>query len=117
MWPALLNAMEWNKKTELMMEQAMDHVHNNLKMLASWSRSEKAQIVLMVTMQEHAFINQNFLKLYKRICLLFYKAEVLSEDAVLRWYRKDHSTKGSNAFLGEMKPFCDWLVRADVEDA
>jgi hypothetical protein len=116
LWPALIAAVEWNKKTELMMEQAMRHIKSNLQMIACWTKSDRAQITLMVTMQEYAFINQNFLKIYKRICLLFYKAEILSEDAILTWYEKDHSQKGQSAFLQEMKEFVDWLYSAEVEE-
>ena len=73
MWPAIMGAVEWNKKAELMIEQALRHVKSNLKFLARWTKSDRAQIVLMVTMQEFCFVNQNFLKIYNRFCLLFYK--------------------------------------------
>lgn len=115
LWPALMGAVEWNKKPELMIDQALRHVKANLKLLHRFTRSERAQIVLMVTMQEYSFVNQNFLKIYNRFCLLFYKAEMLSEDAILAWYTKDHSAKGKSAFLAEMKEFVDWLNTAEVE--
>ena len=73
LWPAVMGAVEWNKKAELMIEQALRHVKSNLMLLARWTKSDRAQIVLMVTMQDYCFINQNFLKIYNRFCLLFYK--------------------------------------------
>jgi len=117
MWPAIMGAVEWNKKAELMIEQALRHVKSNLKFLARWTKSDRAQIVLMVTMQEFCFVNQNFLKIYNRFCLLFYKAEILGEDAILSWHSKDHSTKGKSVFLADMNEFVNWLKSAEYEDA
>eukprot|EP00039_Didymoeca_costata_P018342 m.333082 g.333082 ORF g.333082 m.333082 type:complete len:416 (+) comp17065_c0_seq1:84-1331(+) len=115
LWPAIMGAVEWNKKPELMIDQALRHVKANLKFLKRYTKSDRAQIALMVTMQEYSFVNQNFLKIYNRFCLLFYKADMLGEDAILSWYQKDHSPKGKSAFLQEMKEFVDWLNTAEVE--
>lgn len=117
LWPAVMGAVEWNKKAELMIEQALRHVKSNLMLLARWTKSDRAQIVLMVTMQDYCFINQNFLKIYNRFCLLFYKAEILGEDAILSWHSKDHSTKGKSVFLSDMNEFVNWLKTAEYEDA
>lgn len=116
LWPAMVAAVEWTKNKELMMEQALRHIKANLRLLSCWSRSENAQVMLMVTIQEYAFVNQNFLKIYKRICLLFYNAEILGEDAILEWYNFSHSLKGKSAFLGEMKEMVEWLKTAEVEE-
>eukprot|EP00041_Stephanoeca_diplocostata_P011757 m.194614 g.194614 ORF g.194614 m.194614 type:complete len:425 (+) comp18653_c0_seq1:182-1456(+) len=114
-WPALMAAVEWNKKPEIVIEQALRHVKGNISFLGSFTKSDRAQVVLMVTMQEHAFVNQTFLKIYSRFCLLFYKADMLGEDAILEWYAKAHSQKGKTAFLTEMKPFITWLNTAEEE--
>lgn len=116
-WPALMAAVEWNKKPEIVIEQALRHVKANISFLGAFTKSDRAQVVLMVTMQEHAFVNQTFLKIYSRFCLLFYKADMLGEDAILDWYSKAHSQKGKTAFLTEMKPFVTWLNTADEESA
>jgi len=116
LWSSMMEAVEWNKKAELMVEQACRHIHANLKLLARWSRSDKAQIVLMVAMQEYSFVNQNLIKIFKRIVLLFYKAEVVGEDAIEAWYTTDHSQKGKSAFLAEMEEMHAWLSTAEVEE-
>lgn len=116
MWPALMNAVEWNKKPEIVIEQALRHVKANLNLIARFTKSDRAQVVLMVAMQEHAYQNQTFLKIFSRLCLLFYKADALGEDAILEWYNKSHSQQGRSAFLQEMKAFVDWLKTAEYED-
>ena len=68
-----MNAVEWNKKPEILFEQALRHVKSNLKLIGRFTKSDRAQVVLMVTMQEHAYQNQTFLKIFSRLCLLFYK--------------------------------------------
>ena len=43
------------------------------------------------------------------------QADVLEEDPILQWYEKDHSQKGKNVFIKEMKPFVDWINEAEEE--
>lgn len=40
-------------------------------------------------------------------------ADVLSEDVILKWYTKDHSSKGKGHFLEQMKKFVEWLQNAE----
>lgn len=53
-------------------EQALRHVRDNLNFLGSFMKSDRAQIVLLITMQEHAFVNQIFLKIFSRFCLMMF---------------------------------------------
>lgn len=41
--------------------------------------------------------------------------DIISEDVILRWYKKDHSPKGKSIFLEQMKKFTEWLVNAEEE--
>uniref|UniRef100_A0A8D2CPX5 eIF5-mimic protein 1 n=1 Tax=Sciurus vulgaris TaxID=55149 RepID=A0A8D2CPX5_SCIVU len=52
--------------------------------------------------------------LYK-IVVLFYKADVLSEEAILKWYKEAHVAKGKSVFLDQMKKFVEWLQNAEEE--
>lgn len=38
---------------------------------------------------------------------------MLSEDAVLKWYKDGHSNKGKSVFLDQMKQFVEWLQNAE----
>jgi hypothetical protein len=45
-------AVDWNKKAELMIEQALRHIQTNLALMAQFTQSDRAQIELLVNVQE-----------------------------------------------------------------
>lgn len=45
--------------------------------------------------------------------MIFLIGDVLSEDAILKWYKEGHSTKGKSTFLEQMKKFIEWLEQAE----
>lgn len=40
-------------------------------------------------------------------------ADVLSEEAILKWYKAAHGAKGKSVFLEQMKTFVEWLQNAE----
>uniref|UniRef100_A0A4W6CXT8 eIF5-mimic protein 1 n=1 Tax=Lates calcarifer TaxID=8187 RepID=A0A4W6CXT8_LATCA len=52
---------------------------------------------------------------FSKIVVLFYKADVLSEEAILKWYKDAHAAKGKSVFLEQMKKFVEWLQNAEEE--
>lgn len=42
-----------------------------------------------------------------------FKADVLSEEAILKWYNDAHLAKGKSVFLEQMKKFVEWLKNAE----
>lgn len=116
-WTCVMDSVEWNKKAELILEQAIRHVKANMALLGAVVRTHEGQVRLMVSMQNYCYENQNFLKIFNRLILLLYKAEVLGEDAVLVWYERAHSAKGKMVFLEQMKQMVDWLRCAEEESS
>ena len=47
--------------------------------------------------------------------LLSTSDDVLTEQAVLKWYNGAHVAKGKSVFLAQMKPMVDWLLTAEEE--
>ena len=45
--------------------------------------------------------------------LLLILADVVSEDAILKWYKETHSSRGWQVFMEQMKKFVEWLENAD----
>lgn len=43
----------------------------------------------------------------------FLPADVLSEEAILKWYTEGHVAKGKSVFLEQMKKFVEWLKNAE----
>lgn len=39
--------------------------------------------------------------------------DVLSEEAILKWYTEAHIAKGRSVFLEQMKKFVEWLKNAE----
>jgi len=111
----LINAVEWNKKEELVADQALKHLRQYSPLLAALTESGRSQLALMVKVQEHCYDNMNFMKVFQKIILLFYKVDVLSEDVILKWYKDGHVAKGKSVFLQQMKKFVEWLENAEEE--
>jgi hypothetical protein len=117
-WNTLMNAVEWNKKDDLVADQAMRHLKQYAGLLKILTESGKSQLVLIQKVQEYCYDNMNFLKVFSKIIILFYKADVLGEDAILRWYNESNesrSSKGKSIFLDQTKNFVQWLQNAEEE--
>uniref|UniRef100_A0A674DX22 eIF5-mimic protein 1 n=1 Tax=Salmo trutta TaxID=8032 RepID=A0A674DX22_SALTR len=115
LWNILMNAVEWNKKEELVTEQALKHLKHYAPLLAAFSTQGQSELVLLLRIQEYCYDNIHFMKSFSRIVVLFYKADVLSEEAILRWYKDTHTTKGKGVFVEQMKKFVEWLQNAEEE--
>ncbi|XP_061109997.1 eIF5-mimic protein 1 isoform X2 [Conger conger] len=115
LWTCLMNAVEWNKKEELVTEQALKHLKLYAPLLAVFSTQGQSELVLLQKIQEYCYDNIHFMKSFSKIVVLFYKADVLGEDSILRWYKEAHAAKGKSVFLEQMKKFVEWLQNAEEE--
>ncbi|RWS07934.1 hypothetical protein B4U79_00739, partial [Dinothrombium tinctorium] len=113
LWNTLMAAVEWNKKEELVAEQALKHLKGYTSLLAAFTQSAKSELALIIRIQEYCYENMNFLKVFQKIILLFYKADILSEDIIIKWYNESHSSRGKSVFLEQMKKFVEWLQNAE----
>ncbi|XP_023349375.1 protein krasavietz isoform X2 [Eurytemora carolleeae] len=112
-WSAVMTAVEWNKKEDLVQDQALKHIKQFIPLFAAFTTSAKSEMVLLNKIQDFCYDNQNFLKCFNKIVLLFYKTEVLSEEVILKWYKDGHAPKGWTVFMGQMKKFIEWLEHAE----
>lgn len=123
---------EWNKKEELVTDQALKHLRQYTLMLQAFTTVDRAELALILKVQEFCYENMNFMKAFHKIMLLFYKgisrifpwrffftkqfsfpANVVSEESILKWYKDGHSQKGKMHFLEQMKKFIEWLQNAE----
>jgi len=114
-WTTLMAAVEWNKKEELVAEQALKHIKNFTSLLGAFTETPRAELTLMLRIQDFCYDNMNFMKVFQKIVLLLYKTDVLSEDIIMKWYKDSHSSKGKSVFLEQMKKFIEWLQNAEEE--
>merc|ERR1712013_172300 len=112
-WAAVMSACEWNKKEDLLQEQALKHLKEYISLFKIFTTNARSELVLCNKIQEFCYDNQNFLKCFNKIILLFYKTEVLSEEVILKWYKDGHAPKGWTVFMDQMKKFVEWLEQAE----
>jgi len=114
-WNTVMSVVEWNKKEELVAEQALKHLRLYAPLFSAFTQTSRAELALLVRIQEFCYENMNFMKVFQKVVLLFYKCEILSEDVILKWYKEGHSVKGKSVFLEQMSKFVEWLNNAEEE--
>jgi len=116
-WTCVMNAEEWNKKEDLLQEQATRHLKKYVILFTAFTTNFKSELHLLNKIQEYCYDNMNFIKSFNKIVLLLYKTDVLSEDAILKWYKESHSSRGWTVFSDNMKKFVEWLEAAEEEES
>ncbi|XP_055903105.1 protein krasavietz isoform X2 [Eupeodes corollae] len=114
-WSTVMSLGEWNKKEELVTDQAVRHLKGYCPLLKAFASNNRSELALILKVQEFCYENMNFMKAFQKIILLFYKTEVLSEEIILKWYKEAHSSKGKMHFLEQMKKLVEWLQDAEEE--
>lgn len=97
------------------LEQALKHLKQYIPLFSAFTTAAKSEMALLNKIQEFCYDNQDFLKCFNKIVLLFYKTEVLSEEVILKWYKDSHAPKGWTVFMDQMKKFIEWLEHAESE--
>ncbi|CAG9820989.1 unnamed protein product [Phaedon cochleariae] len=114
-WATIMDIPEWSKKEELVTEQAVRHLKHYTNLFAAFTESAKAEISLLLKVQDYCYSNMTFMKAFQKIVMLFYKTDVISEQSILKWYKQDYNVKGKMMFVEQMKEFIDWLQNAEEE--
>ena len=108
-----MSIVEWNKKEDLLQDQALRHIKKYIPLLSAFTSNAKSEMALLNKIQEYCYDNMNFLKTFNKIVFLLYKADVLSEEVILKWYKDSHSSRGWSVFMEQMKKMVDWLEHAE----
>ncbi|KAG0714143.1 Protein krasavietz [Chionoecetes opilio] len=74
-WASVMEAVEWNKKEELVADQALKHLRVYAPLFAANTQSDRAELTLLVKVQEFCYDNMNFMKVFQKIVVLFYRCE------------------------------------------
>ena len=56
-----------------------------------------------------------YIMLLSSICYITSSDDVVTEQAILKWYNDAHLPKGKSTFLEQMKEMVDWLKTAEEE--
>lgn len=66
---------EWNKKEELVADQALRHLRNYSQFFQSFTTNVRSELSLILKIQEYCYDNMNFMNSFYKIMVLFYKRE------------------------------------------
>ena len=77
-------SVEWNKKEELVAEQALKHLKTNALLLEALTTTDRSELSLLLKIQEYCYENQSFLKVFQKIVILLYKGDYLKPQRVAR---------------------------------
>lgn len=117
-WKMIMASVEWNKKEELVADQALRHLKNYASLFEAFATQEGSEMSLLLKIEEHCYANMNFMKVFKKIVLLFYNTDVLSEDTIIKWYRgEQQGPKSKKVFVEQMKKMVEWLQTAQEESS
>lgn len=116
-WNGVMDAVQWSGKNQQQnVNMALRQVKAWSKLFAAFCPSAKVELVLINSIQVTCYEDTKLMKLFAEIVRTLYQDDVVSEDAVLYWYRKGTNTKGRAVFAKDMEPFIKWLEEAEEED-
>lgn len=72
-----MSQAEWNKKEELVAEQALKHLKQYTLLLEAFTTTARSELALMLKVQEFCYGNMIFMKVFQKIILLFYKSKFI----------------------------------------
>ena len=74
-----MNAVEWSKKEEIVGDQALKYLKQYTTVLQPFTSSGKAELSLLNKVQEYCYDNMNFMKVFQKIVMLFYKCKFTND--------------------------------------
>lgn len=115
LWSTMMSQPEWNKKEELVADQAVRHLKQYTSLFSAFTQSARSELNLLLKVQEYCYSNMTFMRAFQKIIMIFYKTDVISEQVILKWYNQDYNVKGKMMFVDQMKNFVEWLQNAEEE--
>lgn len=68
-WHIMMGSVEWTRKADFLDKEALRHIKQNCKLLASFSKQAKTQLALLVTIQSYCYENMDFMKVRTLVAL------------------------------------------------
>jgi eIF4-gamma/eIF5/eIF2-epsilon len=121
-WEGVIYGVDLTRKAQQNRTSLLTAVQKNSSILALVCRTGDMEMELIHCVQQFVSADMELLKVaaFCDVLNLMYNNDVLSEDAILRWYRRSMQLeKGSAASASiireQMLPFIQWLETADEE--
>jgi hypothetical protein len=84
-WTTIMSLGEWNKKEELVADQALRHLRTYAQFFQAFTTNDRSELALILKMQEYCYENMNFMNSFYKIMVLFYKRKCLM--VLPAWFR------------------------------
>lgn len=121
-WSGVVSSVNLSRKTQQNRTELLRATQKGAPLLEQMCVSGAMQIELIMRVQAYVSADMELLKIavFCDVINLLYKMDVLSEEAILRWYRRGMrlekgSAASSNIIREQMTPFVKWLETAEEE--
>lgn len=117
-WDALMQAVDWSTRPEMIENQASRQIKKNAEILAAFASNPKSEVALLQKIQVYCHEDTRLMKHFRLIVKILYEKDVVSENAIFYWYEKGAKPYGKGLFLKQMESFVNWLrtVETDSEE-
>jgi len=114
-WVALMQAVDWSTRPEMIENQASRQIKKNAEILAAFASNPKSELALLQKIQIYCHEDTRLMKHFRIIVKILYEEDVVSENAIFYWYEKGAKTQGKGLFLKQMEPLVNWLRTVESE--
>lgn len=121
-WSGIVSSVNLSRKTQQNRTALLTATQKGASLLQSVCQTGGMQIELILQMQAYVSADMELLKIavFCDLINLLYHQDVLSEEAILRWFRRGillekGSAASSNIIREQMIPFIKWLETAEEE--
>ncbi|KAJ3119419.1 hypothetical protein HK098_005511 [Nowakowskiella sp. JEL0407] len=116
-WDAFITSVDWSTRPDQMEGLLQKELTTHGAVFENLCTMPKTEIKLLQKVQVMCFEDARFLRLFKNICMSFYKSDVVSASALLYWYEKGAVVQGKTTFLKQMEGFIVWLKKQEEEES
>uniref|UniRef100_A0A1D1XD49 Basic leucine zipper and W2 domain-containing protein 2 n=1 Tax=Anthurium amnicola TaxID=1678845 RepID=A0A1D1XD49_9ARAE len=116
-WDALMQAVDWSTRPEMIENQASRQIKKNAEILAAFASNPKSELALLQKIQIYCHENTRLMKHFRLIVKILYEKDVVSENAIFYWYEKGAKPQGKGLFLKQMESFVNWLRTVEETDS
>jgi hypothetical protein len=117
LWPCVMNSVEWSMKADMIERQVAQHMSVHAPLLSRFTRTGRAQLNALNTIQSYCYENMTFLKYLRSVVFSLYHNDVLEEEAIQKWYKDAHTSKGWSIFQEQMLTMIRWLECAEEDSS
>lgn len=119
-YQALMESIQWSKRSEQHVTQLVGHLKTYGKIFAPYvGDSIKLQVELINKLQTDCVEHMGLNKAFMQVIQLLYNADVLEEDAIQKWHKGTGIpivAKERTDMVAQLTPFITWLDNAEEED-